>query len=412
MRRISVQYAKPDMILARPLYDGYGHTILNQGARLSAEWVQVLGNLPVAELFIADERADDLMVSPLISTDLEGAAAEALGRFMASVQVAAERARVVFGARRVDSENAGSVATYPLDAVSHSADPTRILQLVSQMVEQVVGTERGEPTLAGCHSAKDYDYVLPVRIAGLALWMGKAAELNDIQLLNLGTAAMLQNIGYVRVVPRELTQRPGVSWEELAFMDSWRTEDDDGSDMKTMLPNESEMGIISKHPEDGAEILRGCHAVNAEVIDIVLQHHERWNGGGYPKGLEGNDISVSARILAIADTCCTIASKRPYRQAFPPYEAGELVVACSGGLFDPDLVQIFMEQVPLFPVGVMVKLNTGEIGIVADSNVGLVNRPVVRVCYGPDSSEVETPYDVDLSDEEYENVLVTKALDY
>ena len=60
----------------------------------------------------------------------------------------------------------------------------------------------------------------------------------------------------------------------------------------------------------------------------------------------------------------------------------------------------------------MVKLNTGEIGIVADANVGLVNRPVVRVSCGPDSSEVETPYDVDLSDDEYENVLVTKALDY
>lgn len=195
-------------------------------------------------------------------------------------------------------------------------------------------------------------------------------------------------------------------------MNVWRTEDNGGRSAKAALPSDDEMKIICKHPQDGAEMLSRCPGMNSEVIDIVLQHHERWNGGGYPEGLEGNGISVSARILAIADTCCSIASKRPYRQAFPPYEAGELVVACSGGLFDPDLVQIFMEQIPLFPAGVMVRLNTGETGIVVDANVGLVGRPIVRVCYGSDSREVETAYDLDLSDDEYENVLVTTAYEY
>lgn len=412
MRRISVQYARPGLVLAKPLHDGYGHTILGQGARLSTEWVQVLGNMPVAELFIVDERSKDAAVPPLISPELEGALAEALSRFIASVQVAAERASVVIGARRLDSASIGHGPAHQLETVSQSADPTKLLQLMSRVVEQVIASEKGGATIAGCHSSKDYDYVLPVRVAGLALWMGKAAGLNDIDLMNLGVASLLQNIGYVRVAPQELTQRPGASWEELAFMNVWRTDDNIGRGAKAALPSDDEMKIICRHPQDGAEILGRCPGVNSDVIDIVLQHHERWNGGGYPKGLEGDGISVSARILAIADTCCCIASKRPYRQAFPTYEAGELVVACSGGLFDPDLVQVFMEQVPLFPAGVMVKLNTGEMGIVVDANVGLVGRPVVRVCYGSDSKEVQTPYDLDLSDDEYENVLVTTAYEY
>jgi HD-GYP domain-containing protein (c-di-GMP phosphodiesterase class II) len=412
MRRISVQYAKPGLVLAKPLYDGYGHAILGQGARLSTEWVQVLGNMPVAELFIIDERNKDAVVSPLISPELEGALAEALSRFIACIQVAAERASVVLGARRLDLANTGSEAHPQLETVGQNADPTRLLQLMSRVVEQVIATEKGGATIAGCHSSKDYDYVLPVRVASLSMWMGKAAGLNDIQLMNLGVAALLQNIGYVRVVPRELTQRPGASWDELAFMNVWKTEGNGGCSTKAALPSDDEMKIICRHPQDGAEILSRYPGISSEVIDIVLQHHERWNGGGYPKGLEGNGISVPARILAIADTCCCIASKRPYRQAFPPYEAGELVVACSGGLFDPDLVQIFMEQIPLFPAGVMVRLNTGEMGIVVDANVGLVGRPVVRVCYGPDSREVETPYDLDLSDDEYENILVTTAYEY
>lgn len=412
MQRISVQYAKPGMVLAKPLYDGYGHTILAQGARLSTEWVQVLGNMPVAELFVVDERNKDAVVSPLISPELEGALAEALSRFIASVQVAAERASVVMGARKLAPANIGSGTMRQLEAVSQSGDPSRLLQLISRVVEQVIATEKGGTTIAGCHSSKDYDYVLPVRVAGLSLWMGKAVGLNDMELMNLGVAALLQNIGYVRVAPKELTQRPGASWEELAFMNVWRTDDNGGRGTKAALPSDDEMKIICRHPQDGAEILSRYPGINSEVIDIVLQHHERWNGGGYPRGLEGNATSISARILAIADTCCCIASKRPYRQAFPPYEAGELVVACSGGLFDPDLVQVFMEQIPLFPAGVMVRLNTGEIGIVVDANVGLVGRPIVRVCYGPDSREVESTYDLDLSDDEYENVLVTTAYEY
>jgi HD-GYP domain-containing protein (c-di-GMP phosphodiesterase class II) len=399
------------MTLAKPLYDGYGHAILSQGARLSTEWAQVLGHMPVAELFVVDDRNKDAVVSPLISPELEGALAEALSRFIAGIQVAAERASVVLGARRLDLANTGSAATHQIETVSQGADPARLLQLMSRIVEQVIATEKGGPTIAGCHSVKDYDHVLPVRVAGLALWMGKAAGLNDIQLMNLGVAALLQNIGYVKVVPKELTQRPGASWEELAFMNVWKTEENGGR-ANTALPTDDEMKIICKHPLDGAEILGRCQGIGPEVVEIVLQHHERWNGGGYPNGLEGNKICLSARILAIADTCCGIASKRPYRQAFPPYEAGELVVACSGGLFDPDLVQVFMEQIPLFPAGVMVRLNTGEMGIVVDANVGLVGRPVVRVCYGPDSTEVDTPFDLDLSDDEYENVLVTKAFEY
>jgi HD-GYP domain-containing protein (c-di-GMP phosphodiesterase class II) len=411
MRRISVQYAKPGMTLAKPLYDGYGHAILSQGARLSNEWAQVLGHMPVAELFVVDDRNQDAVVSPLVSPELEGALAEALSRFIASVQVAAERASVVLGARRLDLAGNSAAATHQIETVSQGGDPTRLLQLMSRVVEQVIAADKGGPTIAGCHSVKDYDHVLPVRAAGLALWMGKAAGLNDIQLMNLGVAALLQNIGYVQVVPKELTQRPGASWEELAFMNVWKTEENGGR-TNTALPTDDEMKIICKHPQDGAEILSRCQGISPEVVEVVLQHHERWNGGGYPKGLEGTRISLSARILAIADTCCCIASKRPYRQAFPPYEACELVVACSGGLFDPDLVQIFMEQIPLFPAGVMVGLNTGEMGIVVDANVGLVGRPVVRVCYGPDSSEVDAPFDLDLSDDEYENVLVTRAFEY
>jgi hypothetical protein len=81
-------------------------------------------------------------------------------------------------------------------------------------------------------------------------------------------------------------------------------------------------------------------------------------------------------------------------------------------LYDPDLVQLFLENIPAFPTGVMVKLNAGEVGIVVDANLGLVGRPKVRVCYDKDGNQLETPYEVDLAEDEHANKLATSAVEY
>jgi hypothetical protein len=130
---------------------------------------------------------------------------------------------------------------------------------------------------------------------------------------------------------------------------------------------------------------------------IVKQHHERWNGNGYPDKLKGRDICHGARILALTDSAIALVSKRPYRgcvlpketadfvSAFSedlaqasylrPQQAMEFIIAYSGELFDPDLVKIFAHVLPTYPTGIMVKLNTGEIGIISNANLQYFSRP-------------------------------------
>jgi HD-GYP domain-containing protein (c-di-GMP phosphodiesterase class II) len=414
MRRILVKYAKPGMVLAKDLYDGSGHVAIGKGTQLTDRWVQALAYVGASELVILDDRFQDVSVSPMISPDLEGTVSEALqdalSRIAAVVSGSAAAACPVpdrDGLSRSASPSAQSSL-----AAGEAPDLGRLRQLVQQMVQQMSPDLQGDPTITGWHSWRDAAHILPMKIASLALLLGKEAGMGQSDLVDLGVAALLQNAGYAMIKPQELIERPGALWEEMAFVNAWRT-DNGGVPMARVEPlTESELQLVWRHPLHGAEILRQCDSVNDNVGSVIVQHHERWNGSGYPYGLKGAEISLAARIVGMCDALCTTVSKKPYRQPFQPYEATELVVACSRVLYDPDLVQLFLENIPAFPTGVMVKLNAGEVGIVVDANLGLVGRPKVRVCYDKDGNQLATPYEVDLAEDEHANKLVTSAVEY
>ncbi|MGC8915162.1 MAG: HD-GYP domain-containing protein [Thermosulfidibacteraceae bacterium] len=105
-----------------------------------------------------------------------------------------------------------------------------------------------------------------------------------------------------------------------------------------------EFEIIKRHPEYGAKILsRVTLCVKTGICDMVLYHHERWNGSGYPKGLSKKDIPLGARIIAVADVLSALLQERPYRKAFSWDEAMEEIIKNSGILFDPDVVNALIE---------------------------------------------------------------------
>ena len=87
-------------------------------------------------------------------------------------------------------------------------------------------------------------------------------------------------------------------------------------------------------------------------------------------------------------------------------------MAYNGELFDPELVMLFTKLMPLYPTGVMVSLNTGEMGIISDTKLGFIGRPTVRVCYDKDQNEVIKPYDMQLTDSEHQHRLVTSVAEY
>lgn len=119
---------------------------------------------------------------------------------------------------------------------------------------------------------------------------------------------------------------------------------DDAILNKTGTLNEAEWAEIKRHPEVGYHILCSVSEL-AEVAQFVLEHHERWDGQGYPKGLKEEEISLQGRIISIADAYSTMTSERPYTRALTKDEAISEIKKCSGSQFDANIAKIFIEKV-------------------------------------------------------------------
>lgn len=153
-----------------------------------------------------------------------------------------------------------------------------------------------------------------------AALLAEAAGLSDADVQGVRTAALLHDVGNM-AVPEHILAKPG-----------------------SLTPEEFER--VKIHPRVGAEILRDVE-FGAPVCDLVLCHHERWDGLGYPAGLSGKDIPIGARILAIADTYSTLQSDRPYRPARTESEAMAILRDGAGTAFDPMLVDLLLARVSM-----------------------------------------------------------------
>lgn len=107
----------------------------------------------------------------------------------------------------------------------------------------------------------------------------------------------------------------------------------------------SEWELVRQHPQVGAEILRGSPSLVIQAAEIIaLTHHERWDGSGYPRALQGEAIPLSGRICALADVFDALTTKRAYKDETPVEEAVDLIKDASGQLFDPRVVGVFLDK--------------------------------------------------------------------
>ena len=359
MRRISAKYARSGMFLGSPVYDARGKVLFDTGTKLNDDSVKKLNVYGVGEILLDDPRVSDVIVRPIIAPELEAQSAHLL--------------------RQLEQETRANQLIAPM-LLEELKRP--VFSMVKTLFPEIIG----EPNAGGCFSLHDYNYIQPTKTAALSMVIGKSVGISMMQLASLGMAAILMNIGYIKIFPDILE--------------------------KTGSLTDSELQEIQQHSYHGAYLLNESGRVGSDVIKAVLQHHERWDGSGYPAGLKGDEISTFARIIGITDSYYALVSRRPNRKEMLPHEAMEFIMAFSGDLFDPDIVKIFTGQVPIYPSGVTVKLNTGEVGIVSDINTGYIGRPKVRIIYDETGLPLKTPYEIDLRDPSNRQKLVTEILGY
>jgi len=255
--------------------------------------------------------------------------------------------------------------------LGRSLDGVVVRRLIGHLADSVLRNPDALTCYAQLKRKDDYLAMHGLRCAILALIFGRQLGLGREQLDNLGMAGLLHDIGMIKV-PDEILVKPG-----------------------RLSP--IELAIVRRHVNWGGELLEHSPGMPATVIEATRNHHERYDGSGYLLGIAGDAIGDSGLIMAIVDYYDAVTSDRPYQTAISPYAAMRSMYAARGTLFQPKLIERFIQCLGIYPVGSVVELNTGEVGVVVALNRKARLKPRVALVRQPDRSPYPVPPVVNLT---------------
>lgn len=352
MRLVNVKYVEEGSVLAKSVRSSDGRILLGQGISLTRNYLKKLKYLGYDMVFIEDERFKDVEINYAISDKTKEAAYNAVR----------------------------SVTTELYNDIDSSIDLDPIQKVVLNILDDLLYSFDILSNLTDIMGYDEYTFHHSVNTTILALVLGMNKGYNQSKLLELGMGVLMHDVGKMSI-PKEILNKKG-----------------------SLNKNDSE--VIRKHPAIGYEMIRRSRDFSIHSAHVALQHHEKWMGGGYPRGLKETDIHEFGRIAAVADVYDALTSKRPYRDALEPSQAYEYVLVQSGLQFDPEVVRIFSKYVAVYPTGTGVELSNGLRGNVISQNKMLPNRPVVRAIYFG-SQPLDNYTDYDLS--KHLSIMITKV---
>lgn len=246
-------------------------------------------------------------------------------------------------------------------------------EVANELVNEIIQAPDAIINLVDIKSFDDYTFTHNINVATLSILIGQVMQIPKADLQELGTGALLHDVGKLKV--------------SLAILNK------DGK------LTDAEFAEMKRHPTYGYEILCRSAEISERSRMVALQHHEKFKGGGYPKSLKGNDISMFARIAAIADVYDALTTDRPYRVAMTPYDAIKIIMSGVDTQFDPDILKHFIKRFSLYPNGSLVKLNDGSIGMVLKINQSAVLRPTIKILRDASGARAKGRVEVDLMTE-------------
>lgn len=248
-------------------------------------------------------------------------------------------------------------------------DPRRIdlglaRELTNRMVESIVVNENAMIWLSLLKRKDEYTSHHSINVSTLAIVFGSYLGLNEEALQILGVGGLLHDIGKMRVPLEVLNKQGHLSEEELL--------------------------VMRQHPEFGAAILDEAQGELSPLVRaIVYSHHERYDGSGYPRGIVGEEIGMLPMIVSVVDVYDAMTSDRVYRDRLSAHEVLNTMYGSSSGEFKRELLEAFIRCLGIYPVGSIVELNSGEVGLVMAVNHKYHLRPLVLLLLDRD----KRPYD-------------------
>lgn len=256
------------------------------------------------------------------------------------------------------------------------------VSLVAEITSSVMRNPSALIGLARLKTKDDYTYMHSVAVCALMVSLARQLGLSDEQTRESGLAGLLHDIGKM-AIPLNILNNPGKLTDE-------------------------EFGAVKEHPVAGHRMLLEGAAVGEIALDVCLHHHEKMDGTGYPDQLSGDNISVFARMSMVCDVYDAVTSNRPYKQGWCPSESLRKMAEWQGH-FDKKIFQAFVKCIGIYPVGTLVRLKSGRLGVVVEQQIGKsLLLPKVRVFFSSKSDSYIMPQLLDLADPRAGDKIVTR----
>lgn len=325
MRYLPTSKLTPGMALGQNIYEGSGRILLEKHLLLTEEAISNLEFLGFPGIYIDDDFTRGVEIQQILNP-----------------QVKSQALKVIHDMFSFDSET----KVTPVEEI-------KIKKTIERVVEDILSNGDIMLNVLDIKNYNDYIFFHSVNVAVLSAIVGVRLGLEKKQLFELTTAALLHDIGKRFVNTKDVDAKDG------------------------QINSEKEQ--LRQHTKLGADFLKKNYHFSPIVVQSVLMHHEAYNGNGYPLHKSGEDIPLYARIIRMTDCYDTLTSKHPSKPAFSPSDAVEYLMAQAGGEFDPQMIDVFIKKIAVYPSGCEVVLSNERHAVVVQNFERFPLRPLIKM---------------------------------
>lgn len=346
-KRVLTEELSEGMVLAENIFDSDENVLLSEGIVIRNIYIKKIQEMKIDSVIILDEE-------------------NTIVKFEQSFGNSAKKDLMIQQTRKKAKEFVEESMESIIKTGSLNYEKLHVI--VNQIIDEIFECEDITLSLANLKAVDDYIFHHSVNVCILSIITGIYSGLNKESLVELGVGAILHDIGKT-LVPRDILNKP-----------SRLTAD--------------EFEIIKEHSSLGFGVVDNMSALTRDSAEVILSHHERYDGGGYPNGLAKDDIHIYAKIASVADVFDAVTSDRIYGRKEDSYIAVTYILEDCGSKFDPEVVKTFLKVIGYYPIGLNIILNTGEYGVIVRKNR---DRPLVRVLFDKNMNSVKGYYEIDLN---------------